>query len=297
MAAGSPLWQTIFVSFACVLILFEILRGWRLGLVRQLVRLVAIGAAYAAAIFGGRILLPVLRPLVRAPDFLISIVSGAIFALGVYALITGVGAILFKRTNQQRVGLVRWLYGMSGAVLGIFFGLFSVWLIVVGVRSIGSVASAEIRHDITPSSAQVVAARSRRFTKTTEPPPIVASIAKLKNSIELGSLGTVVKSADVVPPSTYSALGKLGAVVSDPRSAERFLSYPGSQRLARSPEIIALRDDPEISQLIDQQRFLDLLQNPKVIRALNDPAFAAEVHRFDFQKALDYALQSKSSPP
>jgi len=36
--AGSPLWQAIFISFAIVFILFEIVRGWRLGLIRQVVR-------------------------------------------------------------------------------------------------------------------------------------------------------------------------------------------------------------------------------------------------------------------
>jgi len=29
--AGSPLWQAVFISFAVVLILFEVVRGWRLG--------------------------------------------------------------------------------------------------------------------------------------------------------------------------------------------------------------------------------------------------------------------------
>ncbi|MGH7935854.1 MAG: CvpA family protein [Chthoniobacterales bacterium] len=296
MTAGSSLWQTIFVSFALLFIAFEIVRGWRLGLVRQLIRLLALAAAYATAIFAGRFLLPVLRPFIRAPDFLISIVAGAIFAFVVYAVITAVGAILFKRTGHQRAGLVRLLYGLSGTILGIFFGLFSVWLIVVGVRSIGSVASADIHHDIAPPLEQSSTVRPVRVEKSAEPPPLVASLAKLKNSIELGSLGEVVKSADVVPASTYSALGKLGAVVSNPRSAERFLAFPGSQQLARNPKIIALRDDPEITRLIEQQRFMDLLQNSKIIQALNDPAFAAEVHRFDLQKALDYALQREQRP-
>src|SRR5947207_7689172 len=51
--AGSPLWQAVFVSFAVLLILFEVVHGWRLGLVRQLVRVAALAAAYAAAFFGG----------------------------------------------------------------------------------------------------------------------------------------------------------------------------------------------------------------------------------------------------
>jgi len=45
MAAGSSLWQTIFICFAFALIAIEIVRGWRLGVVRQLVRVVAVAAA------------------------------------------------------------------------------------------------------------------------------------------------------------------------------------------------------------------------------------------------------------
>jgi len=101
MTAGSSLWQTIFVSFALVLILFEVVRGWRLGVVRQGVRLLALVAAYAAALFGGRFLLPLLRPMLRAPDFFISLLAGALLGLVVYAILNMIGAILFKRTGQQ----------------------------------------------------------------------------------------------------------------------------------------------------------------------------------------------------
>ena len=31
MTNGSPLWQTIFASFALLLILFQVVRGWRTG--------------------------------------------------------------------------------------------------------------------------------------------------------------------------------------------------------------------------------------------------------------------------
>ncbi len=129
--SGSPLWQTIFLSFACVLILFEVVRGWRLGVMRQIVRALAVVAAYVTAIFGGRILLPLLRPFLKVPDIIISVAAGAILALIVYTVITAVGAILFKRTGQQTAGTVRLLYGISGAVAGIFFGMFTVWLVVL----------------------------------------------------------------------------------------------------------------------------------------------------------------------
>ena len=287
MTTGSALWQTIFLSFALVLILFEVARGWRNGVARQGVRLFALFAAYAAATFGGRLLLPIVRPFLRVPDFFISLVAGALLALVVYAVINALGSILFKRTGQQSAGLVRLFYGACGAVLGIFFGLFSVWLVVVAIRSMGAVAGAEIHNQaktLHPSEALTSA-------PSPAPAPMIASLAKLKNSIELGSVGEAVKAVDVVPADTYQTLGKVGTIVSNPQSAERFLSYPGAKELTTNPKIVALREDPEIIDLIKQQRFLDLLQNPKLIEAVNDPALAAQVRSFEFQKALDYATK------
>jgi hypothetical protein len=59
------------------------------------------------------------------------------------------------------------------------------------------------------------------------------------------------------------------------------------------PKIVALRDDPEISDMIAQRRFLDLLQDQRIIDAANDPALASQIKKFDLQGALDYAVQQK----
>ena len=234
-------------------------------------------------------LLPLVRPFLRAPDLFISIVAGAILALVVYAGITTFGAILFKRTGQQGAGIVRLLYGVCGAALGVFFGLFGVWLAVVAIRSAGAIANGDLgTHTTTQHQPAPLTTRPQPSPSA---PAITVSLAKLKNSIELGSLGEIVRAVDVVPSQAYQTLGKVGTVVSRPESAGRFLSYPGAKELAENAKIVALRDDPEIIELIQQGRFLDLLQNPKLIEAMNDPALAAQLRRFDFQKALDYALK------
>ena len=160
-ASGSPLWQTIFLSFACVLILFEVVRGWRLGLMRQVMRAGAVVAAYLCAIFGGRILLPLFRPFFKVPDIVISLVAGAILALVVYFVISTLGSILFKRTGQQGAGSVRLVYGISGAVAGIFFGLFTVWLVVIAIRSLGAVANAQLK--VQASAQSNGGSQGRRF--------------------------------------------------------------------------------------------------------------------------------------
>jgi hypothetical protein len=290
-ASGSPLWQIVFLSFACVLVLFEIVRGWRLGVMRQLFRAVAIIAAYLSAIFGGRILLPLLRPIAQVPDIVISVIAGAVLAFVVYFAISTIGAVLFKRTAQQSGG-VRLIYGVCGALAGIFFGLFSVWLIVIAIRSLGSIADAQVKTQAAREKLRdPQIEQSRALPSAPNEPPMTDSLAKLKNSIELGPLGEIVKRADVVPTSTYETLGKVGEVISSPQNAERFLSYPGARELTENPKIIALRDDPEIMRLIQEGRIFDLLHHPRMLDAMNDPDLVNGLKAFELQRALDYATK------
>ena len=299
--AGSPIWQLVFISFATVLILFEILRGWNRGIARQLARLGALIAAYFAAFFGGRFVVPVARPFLNIPDRVTSILGGALLALVIYAAINGLGTVLFRKTRQHESVVARLFYGLGGAVVGLFFGTFLVWLVVVGVRSLGAIADAQVRQQAASQTAvdpsrtlHAVDVRRRMLGDTNEEPPsLMASLARLKNSIELGTVGDVVKKTDLVPAQTYETLEKLGKVASDPESAQRFLSFPGAEQLANNPRIAALRDDPEISRLIEQGRYLDLLQNRRVIDAMNDPSFLQQIRNFDLQRALDYATQSR----
>ncbi len=304
----------MFVSFALLLILLEVLRGWRLGVARQLARLAALIAAYFAAFFGGKFALPIVRPFFKMPDALLSILAGAVLALMIYALlsilagavlalmiyaiINGLGAIWFKRTRQHDSFLVRFLYGSAGAVLGFFFGAFLIWLLVVGVRSVGAVADARVRGqrgDVTtlpqPRALHVVDVRPRPLNESSEElPQLITSLARLRNSLEMGVIGDAVKKTDIIPAKTYEVLGKVGQVVSSPKTAERFLSYPGARNLTEHPKIAALRNDPEISQMIAQGRLFELLQNEKIRAVLNDRSIIEQIKNFDLQRALDYAL-------
>jgi hypothetical protein len=299
--AGSPLWQVVFISFGVILILFEVLRGWRLGLMRQITRLIALGAAYGAALLGGSLFVPVARSFFKVPDPVLSILCGTILAFAAYALVSGFGAILFKRTTQQESGLVRLIYGFAGAIVGLFFGLFLLWLTVASVRAIGALAEgqAAIRSDAAAHGAQDATSHAldvrRRFLSESDDrmPALAISLARLKNSLELGVLGSVLKNSDPVSQKTYETLEKAGSVLSSPERTQKFLTFPGARELAEHPKVVALRSDPEIADLIAQGRFMDLLQNPRVIEAVNDPVLAARIKKFDIQRAFDYALETK----
>ena len=301
--AGSPLWQVVFISFGVILILFEVVRGWRLGLMRQITRLIALGTAYAAAFLGGSLCVPVARSFCKMPDPVLSMLCGAILALAAYALVSGIGAILFKRTSQQESGLVYLIYGFAGAILGLFFGVFLLWLTVASVRAIGALAQGQARsrpraaaHDAQDATSRALDVRRRFLSESNDGVPALAtSLARLKNSLELGLLGSVFKNSDPISQRTYQTLEKAGSVLSSPERAEKFLTFPGARELSEHPKIVALRSDPEIADLIAERRFVDLLQNPRVIDAANDPVLAERVRKFDIQRALDYALEQNSS--
>ena len=296
--SGSLLWQVVFLSFAVVLILFEVVRGWRLGLLRQLIRLVALVAAYTAAFFGGSLLVPLARPLFKMPDLVLSALGGAALAFIAYGTLSGIGAVLFKRTSEQDSRIVQLIYGISGAIVGLFFGLFALWLIVVSVRAVGAVADAQVRARSTnvhtdPDATSHAMEVRRRFLGdgNEQSAPFAVSLARLKNSLELGRLGNAIKQTDPVSQKNYDTLTKVAAVFSDPERARRFLSVPGAREISEHPKIVALRDDPEISEMIAQRRFLDLLQAQRIIDAANDPVLADRIKKFDLQRALDYALE------
>jgi Colicin V production protein len=294
--AVSSGWQLIFLSIAVVVILLEMLRGWRLGLMRQLARVVALVAAYGCAIYGGRAVVPLIRSIFKAPDALLSFVGGGLLALVAYAIITGIGAVLFKRTSQHEIGLVRAVWGASGALLGIFFGAFFVWLVFAGVRLIGSVAQSQVHSRAastqqTLSRAKPLQIKGRSFSPEAKQDALVLTLAEMKSSLEDGRIGDAIKEIDPVPTGTYRTLEKLGAVSSNVESAQRFLSFPGAREIGEHPKVVALRNDPEIAELVAHGHIFELLQNQRLIDAVNDPSLRERIRRFDLDHALDYALQ------
>jgi hypothetical protein len=300
--SGSPLWQVVFISFAVILILFETVRGWRLGLMRQIARLVALGAAYPAGFLGGgSLLVPVARPFFKMPDAMLSLLCGAALALVTYAVVSGVGAILFKRTSHHESGAVRIIYGSTGAIIGLFFGAFLLWLVIAGVRTVGALAQGQTHsqsraagyESADPTSRAIEIRRRFLLDSDDSTAALATSLARLKNSLELPPLGKAVKQADPISQKTYETLEKASSVFSSPERTQRFLTFPGARELSEHPKVVALRSDPEIIELIAQKRLFELLQNPRVLEVANDPVLRDRVKKFDIQRALDYALEQK----
>lgn len=283
--------QIIFFGFAGLIILFQLIKGWRLGFVRQIVRFGGLAAAYMAAFWGASGVVPFLRPL-GYPDFILFPIGGMLVALAVYLVISAFGGILFKRTAHQNVGLVWFFYGCTGALMGVAFGLLLTLVAADAVRFLGGIAQAGMsKPRPQPTPAQTLYALPHGPEKPKPQQSFLHSgLVELKHSLEKGPAGEVLKTIDPVPQKVYSIAEKIGKTVSDAGAAERFLNYPGARELASRPEIQALQTNPDILAAARDGRYLDLVKNEKIVKVANDPKIAELIKKFDLEKALDYSL-------
>jgi len=285
-------WQVVFFASAALFIAYQVVRGWRLGIVRQMVNLVALAAGYATAIFGGRLAAPIFRPL-GYPDFIVSLVAGSVLAFVVFTAVSAAGAVLFRRTDQQGIGLVRVGYGAGGSLVGLVFGMTTIWFFVLGIRLLGTVAEAQMQMSVRPEGTS-----PRRLIRA-QPGPMAENLARMKESLDHGATGAVMQRLDPTPDRAYAMLTKVSRVLSSSESIGRFLDFPGAKTLTQQPRIAALQNDPGIARAVFERNFLSLLKNERIVAAANDPEVNALIRRFELEKALDYALRGneKSSPP
>jgi len=288
---GIDSYQAAFFLGAALFIAFTAWHGWRLGILRQIISILALAAAYLIGYFGGGRLGPILHRLSDLPEQALAVFGAVGTGFIVYCCITLIGVIAFKKTAQQRVGFIRLGYGVSGAIFGAFYGLFLVWILVLAIRLLGSVAESEIA-----VADQPPAPRSKASPSTTPapvPPSALArTLAHMKQSLEEGPAGAVVQQVDPIPGTLYGILRKLGLMVSDEKSVDRFLSYPGVKPLLAHPKIAALQNDPDIARDLVNRNYFALIRNPHIITAANDAEIAELMRKFEFEKALDYALQA-----
>ena len=279
MSITSDPWMRGFFIFVAVVLVYQIFCGWQRGLARQIFYIFSIVFGYAAGFYGSRYLVPLLRPL-GYPDFLMSLAGGAVLGGLVMLVLSLFGSLVLKKTSQQSVGIIRFFYGLSGGILGFCIGLFFIWIAVLGIRLLGTVAELELR--------------TQPLAKGTEPkrelPPAVKAIAEMKHSFDGSSIGPMSSHVDPIPANAYEVLRKTVRLVSDPEALQRLVKYPGSKPLVEHPKMIALAKDPEILDLIRKGDLNGLLKNKHVLEVTNDPEMMELVKKFDFDKALDFSL-------
>lgn len=277
---GSPFWQNVLLYGATVFILWEIYAGWRRGLIRGGLHFGAFVASGLIGMLVGQTVGAVVGVVLPGVAFLAGFLTGAAAALVILGVCLFLGAVLFKRTSQQPPGLVRWTFGAGGAVFGLLTGLFILWGAVSIIRTSGAVAKSGIAGQ-----------------KSQEASTPLRTFAMLKDSLEMGPVGDIVESIDILPSETYDHMIRLGQLSKNPDAMMRFLDYPGMQEIISHPRMQALLQDPVVVQSAENKNFLTLIQSRTVLNAVTDSSLQKLVMALDLEKALDYAMLPNQNSP
>ena len=269
---GSPLWQTAFLLLAALWLLFSTLRGWTNGLIRQLMAIVAfLVATFLVVHFTGD--LAAYLHLEVTGIFQTPIAALLLWIIS-YNGVVLIGRVLFKRTRDQDFLPVQMIFGAGGAFIGLIYGFFFIWCLLIGVRVIGRIAENQVEMEREASDS---------------PGKLVLNLAKLKNSIELGIGRLVVDAVDPAPPAFYRELDRCSRLIGNPRALRKMLDYPGFRRVFQDPKIADLRTDPEILADMRSGNILGVFANPKVVALLSDSHLRQAFSPAELEAALDYA--------
>jgi len=263
--------------------------GWRQGVFRQLMTLAAIACAYAAAWYGASSAAPVFAFL-KYPPQVIKIIGGTAVGCATFLGLHGLRRWLFRRTAQQKNAGVRLSYGVLGAILGVTFGSLAFLLTTGLVRTVGTVAKSRLE-DI-EKEKQIAG-----LVPPEDPGPLVRNFAKLDTALGEGASGKFLQRYENTPMThAFATIAKLATMVSRPEAVDRFLSYPGVEKLASHPKLVAVKNDPEVANLLVNRSFVRLLRHEKVLALATDGEFNALMKQMEFEKALDFALQPGKPP-
>lgn len=272
--------QALILIVGGLFLLWQIFLGWRRGPLRQVCAVLAIIAGYVAGVYGGSVLAPLLQPLLPLPGFLVSVAGGILMALAVYFAVGLAGSILFRKTGDQESGVVRFVYGVSGGLLGCVAGLLLLWILFMGFRLAGTVAVARLESALLAG-------------KEEELPPVVGIMARFRQATETGRIGEAARRVDAVPERTHRLVGGAVTVMTTPARARLFLEFPPARELADDPAFTRLGSDPDVQEALRKGDYAALFRHPGVAALFNDPDMAERLKKFDLGGAIEYALDGE----
>ena len=275
--------ENLYYGIAAVIVAYLVINGWRQGVARQFMTLLAIASAYAMGYFGAGLAAPWFEFL-RYPAPITRIIGGVTAGLLTLIAISTIGRVFFKRTSQKESRPARWSYGFFGALLGLVFGCVVFMVASEVVRLLGALAQSNVK--------ATENLRARADMQGVEVNPVVSGLAQLSTALDKGGSGDFFRKVDPVPPHVFATLTKLGIMVSRPEAVDRFLNYPGIADLTQHPKLLALRNDTEVNKLLASQSYFRLLRHEKVLELANDQEFAERIKGTDFNQALDHALKA-----
>ena len=232
----------------------------------------------AAGFWLGPAIAPVV-PTFGFPQFLRPVFGGCLLGLAIWAGVSTLSSIIFRKTEEQGWGMVRLVYGLSGAVLGLLSGLVVLGIGAFAVKSSGSFAEGVQRAGLMNArgNARPVAA------------PEEHPMSLLKRTIEESPLSQVLNAVDPIPVKIYSRLEKVGETLASPQARQRLMSDPAMEVLSKNPKLIALMNDLPLQEALRSSDLGALLKNPRVQAAAADTQLLTLLRTLDLDAILERA--------
>jgi len=171
----SAQWQQVILIIAGIWLLFEMWRGWQLGLIRGILRFMALLVAWFAGSATAAAMNALLLLFFQAPFPVISTIAAALVGLGLYVIIAFFSGLLFKRTNHHN-GFFRWIFGLGGTVCGLLFGLFFLWGGISVIRTLGVLGEMrliKVEQQGLPATSDSLGCNLVRLNKSLEAGPLL----------------------------------------------------------------------------------------------------------------------------
>jgi hypothetical protein len=258
--------------------------GWKRGIVRQAASLIGLALASAAGFWLGPLISPII-PALGLPSFLRPLLGGILLGLIVWAGVSVLATIVFRKTEDQGLGMIRLFYGVSGAALGLLTGLFVLALGGLGIRFFGTFA--EGLH----TGSSLSQRGKGRGKSSSESPPLVS----LKKALEESAPGRILGNLDPLPDTIYPRLQKLGQILTNSTARERLLSDPSMEAVSKNPKLLALKNDAELQEAMQSGDVWAVFRNAKIQSAASDAQLLTALRTIDLDKALERALSTPVS--
>jgi len=270
-------WQHWIFIAALAWLLFEMWRGWRLGMIRGIVKILLLIAAWMGASAAAAATSAALAIFFRTPSTAIPATIAALVGLIIYFLGTLLAGFLLKRTEHHH-GFLQTIFGIGGACCGLLFGLFFLWGGISLVRSLGLFGEMRL-------------IEAQRKGSPLRDQTMACNFVRLERSLEMGPVGEFLISTDPLSPAFYENTRKSMKVMQDPEAFDRFLHSPGVERLLAYPQLNRVLNNPRIQEEIKVGNFPAIWSTPDIQALLHDPRLMQQLKQFDLTQALDYALK------
>jgi hypothetical protein len=294
-----------------------LISGWSKGLVRQSLSLISLaGGGYA----GYSLALPASQWLPESvlPGLLRLPVAALLGALSCWIVGAILSALLIKETENQKLGIIRLLWGFGGAALGVVYGIATLMVAyeihrfgqsleygyAIGRRS--ARAQAESRTDksaesLNPQDAVALkGAPTGPAAKAIPTPPIIVPDLRPKKPETLqGQFSHIAAAWDPVPERYYIRTSRFAEVFSNQNATARLFTAPDitsiGQALPQNFGFNVVVKDEALRSALRKSDLWGVLTNPNLAITLQSSNVRAKLNAINPDALLDFALTIPAS--